>query len=368
MSRDIVFLQELVDVPRNFLFVILKGKMSGIQQSQLEFLDILPVCLRAGSVEDNVILAPDGQHRDARRAEVFLELWVQLHVGAVVVEEVKLDVLVAGAFQQRLVEVPRLRRDPLRVLCPDCILRPGRVEDQELPQPVPVLRAAARPVFPARHPEVRLQALHVRVPILRDDGGHRAGARQGQPERHGGPVVEDVHGEAVDPQGVEECFGGVCQVREGVLVAAPLRDLGKPEAWQVGGDDPILGCQQGDEVAVHERGSWEAVEQEDNRCRFRTRSAVEDVHTVGLNGIHDEGLCYQAFIGRCWGRHLRGSLRGWLVLRVLNRPLAGDIYTLESNDESYMQVNLRLAYTCIYIKPRSPPPSMVYPVAPIVDQ
>ena len=72
-------------------------------------------CFRAGRDEDPVIFAPDCEDRRLAVTEVLLEFWVHLYVLAIVEEEVELDVTVAWAVEERLVEMIRLRRNCLRI-------------------------------------------------------------------------------------------------------------------------------------------------------------------------------------------------------------------------------------------------------------
>ena len=69
--------------------------------------------MRAVGGEDLVVLAPDDQRRRLAFAEERLECGIERHVGAVVVEQVELDVVVARPVEQRLVvtQLSGLMRD-----------------------------------------------------------------------------------------------------------------------------------------------------------------------------------------------------------------------------------------------------------------
>ena len=53
--------------------------------------------------EDRIILAPDNERWGLPLAEVGLELGVQVNIGAIVVEEIKLDLVVAGTVNSVVV-------------------------------------------------------------------------------------------------------------------------------------------------------------------------------------------------------------------------------------------------------------------------
>src|SRR5919109_711582 len=84
----------------------LKGEVAGIEKMNLRVRDVALVGRGTGCDEDGIVLAPNDQRRRLALAEVGLPLRIQRDVGAVVIEQVELDLRVARAVEQRLVHRP----------------------------------------------------------------------------------------------------------------------------------------------------------------------------------------------------------------------------------------------------------------------
>ena len=89
--------------------------------------------------EDGVILAPDDQGGRLIVAEILLEARIQRHVGAVIVEQVELDLVVARAVEPGLVESPSVRTQQRRIGDPIRVLPVGRLRFEQRAQRVAVL-------------------------------------------------------------------------------------------------------------------------------------------------------------------------------------------------------------------------------------
>ena len=104
-SRNVPLSQKRQYKSRGLLLIRLQRKVRPIQIVDLDIPDMLSIRLRPGGREDDVVLAPDGEHGYAGAGEVVVDLGVQGEVGAVVPEEVELDGVVARALEQGGVEV-----------------------------------------------------------------------------------------------------------------------------------------------------------------------------------------------------------------------------------------------------------------------
>ena len=103
--------QKLVDLLGIVPNVSFQRKVSRVDIIHHQVLNITTECLSASLNEDDVIFAPESEHRHAARAEVLLPSRVQLQIGAIVVEKRQLYVRGALAGEQGRVERVRLRRD-----------------------------------------------------------------------------------------------------------------------------------------------------------------------------------------------------------------------------------------------------------------
>ena len=92
-----------------------ESEVSGVEKLDGGVWVVALECLGAGRDEVGVVLAPDGEQRRLRFAEVLLEFGVELYVVGVVEEEIELDVHVAGARDQSGVEGVAFGRDHVGV-------------------------------------------------------------------------------------------------------------------------------------------------------------------------------------------------------------------------------------------------------------
>lgn len=256
--------------------------MPRVQQHQLQILDVAFVRLRAGLDEDLVVLAPDGQDRDLAVAEILLESRVQSHVGGVVLEQADLDLGLALALQQRVVEIIGLRgnvREEGFVRHAVFVLEFGGGEgEQGFDERDAVHGRVGFPQRADRVPE-RAESFLVGVAVLRYDGRDGLGALEGDAECYGGSIVEDVRGETLDLQGVEELERGFRQVGKGIAVIQRVWNGREAKPGKVWGNHMVGFCELRNEIAVLERGAWEAMEKKNCRVRRRSCRTVENRHS-----------------------------------------------------------------------------------------
>ena len=184
--------------------------------------------LGAGREKVDVVLAPHRQHRRLAVAEVGLPFRVKRDVGAVVVDEVELDLVGAGAPEVGGIERVAVRRHALRVGAGQ-VLGPDRLGRQRRAAGVARLRRAVLPVGLVRLPCLA-QALLVGVAVLADDGGHALGVRGGEAEAGRCPVIEHVKCVAAQPKRFREAVQHLGQVVERVVELAAGRCLRQAEA------------------------------------------------------------------------------------------------------------------------------------------
>ena len=98
-----VLAEELPHQLGDLVAVGFQGEVAGVEQVELQRLQVALVRLGPGGGEDLVVLAPDDQHRRLVLAEVLLPLRVERRVAAVAQEQVELDLVVALAVEQELV-------------------------------------------------------------------------------------------------------------------------------------------------------------------------------------------------------------------------------------------------------------------------
>ena len=103
--------EELPHQLGDLVAVRFQGEVAGVEQVELQRLQVRLVRLGPGGREDLVVLAPGDQHRRLVLAEVLLPLRVQRRVAAVAQEQVELDLVVPLAVEQELVVGRAVRAD-----------------------------------------------------------------------------------------------------------------------------------------------------------------------------------------------------------------------------------------------------------------
>ena len=89
--------------------------MPGVEQMEFEILQIAFIWISAFRRKNRIVLSPDNQSRRLIFAEICLPLRIKRRVRAVTVEKLELNVLVARAIHQSLVERPGVGRNAIRV-------------------------------------------------------------------------------------------------------------------------------------------------------------------------------------------------------------------------------------------------------------
>src|SRR4029077_4194144 len=104
------------------------------------------------------------------------------------------------------------------------VLPDRRLGRQESAQRVPIALRRVFPIGADRLPAVA-QPFLVSVSVLRDDGGEALGVPRRQPEARRGTVVEDVDGEASEPDDLGEAVDDPRDIVERVVECAAIRHL-----------------------------------------------------------------------------------------------------------------------------------------------
>ena len=122
--------------------------MARVEQMQLGLGQVAQIGARTVGGEDLVVLAPDDQRRRLLFAEELVEARIEVDVGSVVIEQIELNLHVAGSIQQRLIVQPRARIDARDVLDAVGVLRARGLERGRAPQRLAVAAVSRSPSRP----------------------------------------------------------------------------------------------------------------------------------------------------------------------------------------------------------------------------
>src|SRR4051812_3357421 len=96
-----------------------QGEMTRIEQPNFCARNVATECLRAGGEKTSVVLTPDREQWRPARAQEFLILRILLDIGSIICKQVELELVIAGARQQGVVERIAFRRDQRSVCLGD---------------------------------------------------------------------------------------------------------------------------------------------------------------------------------------------------------------------------------------------------------
>ena len=127
--------------------LIFQNKVAAVEQMEFEVREVAIIGVSAVGREDEVVLTPDDQCRRLMLAQVLLHFRIERQIGSVVVEDIELNIIVAGPIKKRLVMGPVIRRDAARVRNAVGVLEFCRLQREEFAEGVAAVLAAVRPVF-----------------------------------------------------------------------------------------------------------------------------------------------------------------------------------------------------------------------------
>ena len=245
-----------------------------------------PVGLRLGRQEGQVVASPRHQQRRPVLAQPLLPGRVAGDVGAVVVEQVGLDVVLAGPPEEGELVGPQVRVVLLRDRAAADVAPPSRGGREEVLAQRRLMGGAVRPERAAGVPQ-RSEAVLMGDRVLHDHRPHPGGVRGRQTEADRAAVVLHEKGVAAEAELLGEAPDDLGQVVEGVGEAGRVGGIAVPEARVVRRDQVEGVGQPGQQRFPHPRGGREAVQQQDGRPVGRARLTVEDRHPVDVGRLVD---------------------------------------------------------------------------------
>src|SRR5262245_17257509 len=284
VPRGDVPAEEVAHEPSDQVPFAFQREVAGVEQVELDRLEVALVRLGPGRRKDLVVGAPHNQHRRLVLPEIVLPLRVERRVTPVAQKQVELDLVVVLAIQQILVSGPAVRRDELGTRDAVGVLPAGGLDVEEGLQCGPLLQAGR--VLPVRLeglPEVVVQSLVVGVAVLHHDGGDAVRVAGREPVADRRAVILHVEGVLRQAEYRGELLDDGGEVIEGVSELVPRRHRAVAEAGVVGGEHAVAVGQGRDQVAEHLRAGREAVQQEYCRRVLWPGLAVEDVQVTDLD-------------------------------------------------------------------------------------
>ena len=258
--------------------------MARVEEMDLGVGHVAAVGLRLGGQEGRVVAAPRHQQRRQVRPQPLLPGRVAGDVGAVVVEQVGLDVVLARPAEEGELVGPQVRVVLLRDRAAADVALPGGGGREEVLAQRRLVGGAVRPERPAGVPQ-RAEPVLVRDRVLHDHRPHPGRVRGRQPKsdratvvlhEQGVPAEAELLGEAPDDRG---------QVIEGVGEAGRVGRVAVAETRVVRRDEVEVVGQPRQQRLPHSRGGREAVQQQDGGPVGRARLAVEDRHPVDVGRL-----------------------------------------------------------------------------------
>ena len=240
---------------------------------------VLAVGQRAGDGERKVVLPPHDEGRRLVLPKVGLPSRIRGDIGAVIVEELQLDVDHARSTQERVFALPGLRIDPLGVRALAHVPLPGGLERQEVRAHRGLMRRPVGPERSTRRPEIR-QPLGVGDGVLHDQRVHALGVGQGETEPDRAAIVLQVEGVAVGPLLLQEVVDDLRQVVEGIQEHVRCRRGATAEPWIVRRQQMEPVGQTWNQLAEHHRRGRKPMQEDERRVLCVAGLPVENAEAV----------------------------------------------------------------------------------------
>src|SRR5580698_3074063 len=277
--HNTVLFQKPMDTTRDLAIVGLQGKMPRIEHVGLKILQIAAVGRSTRSREDKVILAPDNQRGWLELAEEFLKGRIERHIGAVVIKQIELNLVVAGAIQAKLVQRPSRGVQKTSVLHTIFILPPRRLRGNQESNSFPILRSRILPVFLNRIPELQ-KTLIVCVAVLNDERLNAFGVTESKTIPDGRPIVHHIHRVLLQSEIFNKTVDGRHQILKSVRILFVIEHGRQSKAGEIGRNNTEGAGEPRNKITEHVRGRRKSMQKEKDRCILRACIAIEDVQIV----------------------------------------------------------------------------------------
>ena len=200
--RSPPLLYKIPDELGNLICCGIQRKMPTIDDVYFCLWHVTAVRLRFGGVERELILTPDHQKAGLFLAHPGLPLGVGVDVGPVIIEEIALNIGLAGLVKKGKLIGPQIRVVALNIGVAADMTRARCRHRQKISAEGTFVGSTIRPKVPPRLP-ISPQAFVVRDSILDNQSVEPVRMGQGHTKTHGAAVILHVERVARKP----ECFG-----------------------------------------------------------------------------------------------------------------------------------------------------------------
>jgi hypothetical protein len=167
-------LQKLLDQIRDLITVFFEGKMAGVENMEIEVLQVAFVGMGAFLRKNGIVLSPSDQCRGLMFPKVALPFWVKWGITSIVVEEGQLDLIIPFSIEQVLIVCPGIGTDDRFIPYPSRVLPFSSLDLEESAQSITILWAAILPVGLNRIPEFT-ETFFIGIAVLDGDAGWESG-------------------------------------------------------------------------------------------------------------------------------------------------------------------------------------------------
>ena len=269
--------------------------MAGVELVDFGIRQVALERLATGRDERGIVPPPDHQRRRPVRAQPRLPCRIGRDIGPVVVQQIGLDLALAGFRQVGIFVGPGVRIITFGMRGAERMTLFGRGERYE---PIEHLRMrfGIGPILRNAGP-LGAKAFLIDVGILDDKRLQPLPMRRHDAKADRAAIVMKEERVGVDLELLEESADRLGKIVEGVHVGRRRRSVAPTESRKIGRYQMIACREQGDECIELTRRRREAVQQHDRRRVLRTRFAIENSDTIDRH----------AAIGRCRRRRLQRS-------------------------------------------------------------
>jgi hypothetical protein len=266
---------EVADEGGDFVGLSVEREVASIKDVDFRAGHVFAIALGLAGIEGEIVFAPDDEEPGLCFLHPCLPLWIGVDVGAVVVEEIALNLRLGGRAEEGEFVGPEIRIVEFGFGIVADVAGFGGLKREQISAKLFFVGGAVGPECSTRYP-VDAEAFIVGDGILDYESLDALGVRQSHAKADGAAVVLHVEGVTREADGLREAFHDGGDVVECVGELRGVGPIVVTESRVIGSGEMIAIGEAVEERLKHARGRGKAVKEEEGGSIFESGFTVED--------------------------------------------------------------------------------------------